>query len=69
MALKHKVCINVTAPNGRKRMVLQSGVRNLPMRLVRLLFGDCTQIVVLKPGQTVEAVEIKEVPEGMVNTV
>lgn len=67
MALKHKVCINVTAPNGRKRMVLQSGVRNLPMRLVRFLFGDCTQIVVLKPVQTVEAVEIKEVPEGMVN--
>ena len=67
MALKHKVCINVTAPNGRKRMVLQSGVSNLPMRLVRFLFGDCTQIVVLKPGQTVEAVEIKEVPEGMVN--
>ena len=67
MALKHKVCINVTAPNGRKRMVLQSGVRNLPMRLVRFLFGDCTQIVVLKPGQTVEAVEIKEVTEGMVN--
>lgn len=69
MALKHKVCINVTAPNGRKRMVLQSGVRNLPMRLVRFLFGDCTQIVVLKPGQTVEAVEIKEVPERMVNTI
>ena len=67
MALKHKVCINVTDPNGRKRMVLQSGIRNLPMRLVRFLFGDCTQIVVLKPGQTVEAVEIKEVPEGMVN--
>lgn len=69
MALKHKVCINVTAPNGRKRMVLQSGVRNLPVRLIRFLFGDCTQVVVLKPGQSVDAVEVKEIPEEMANTV
>lgn len=69
MALKHKVCINVTSPSGQKRMVLQSGVRDLPMRLVRLLFGECTQIVVLKPGQTVEAVEVKEIPERMVSTI
>lgn len=69
MTLKHKVCINVTDPNGRKRMVLKSGVRKLPMRLIRFLFGDCTQVVVLKPGQSVEAVEVKEMPEGMANTV
>ena len=64
MALKHKVIINVSDSGGRKRNVLKGADMKLPARLVRLLFGDFTQVYLLAPGQTVESVDIKEVREG-----
>ncbi len=40
--------------------VIQCGIRHIPRRLIRFLFGDCAEILVLKPGETVKSVEIKE---------
>ena len=64
MAMKHRITINVTDPNGKKAAVLRGADMRLPARLVRFLFGDFQQVYLLSPGQTVEAVNISEVKEG-----
>ena len=61
MKLKHRVRINVTDDVGKKQTVLQSGVRHLPRKIAKLLFGENTEILVLTPGQSVESVEVHEV--------
>lgn len=40
MAMKHRITINVTDPNGKKAAVLRGADMKLPARLVRFLFGD-----------------------------
>lgn len=64
MALKHKIVINVSDPEGRTANVLRGASVRLPARLVRFLFGDFTQVYLLAPGQTVESVDVHEVKEG-----
>ena len=64
MKLRHKITINVMDPNGRKANVLKGADVRLPSRLLRFLFGDYTQVYRLKPGQTIESVDINEVTEG-----
>lgn len=61
MKLKHRVCINVSDPRGRKQTVLKGGIRTIPRRLLTFLLGENTEILVLTPGQTVSSVEIHEV--------
>ena len=64
MALKHKITINVTDPCGMTQTVLSGADLKLPARLLRFLFGDFTQVYLLKPGQSVESVDVKEVERG-----
>ena len=64
MAMKHRIIINVTDPNGRRAALLRGADMKLPARLVRFLFGDFQQIYLLSPGQTIESVNIREVKEG-----
>lgn len=64
MAMKHRITINVTDPCGKTGTVLKGADARLPARLVRFLFGDFTQVYLLKPGQSVESVDVKEVEEG-----
>ena len=64
MAMKHRITITVTDPNGKKAAVLRGADMRLPARLVRFLFGDFQQVYLLSPGQTVESVNISEVKEG-----
>ena len=64
MALKHRITINVTDPHGNTGTVLKGADVRLPARLIRFLFGDFTQVYLLKPGQSVESVDVKEVKEG-----
>ena len=66
MALKHMIRINVTDEKS-KTQVLEGADRRLPMRLLRLLFGDFTTAYLLSPGQSVESVEIHEVKGGKEN--
>ena len=63
MALKHMIRINVTDEKS-KTQVLEGADRRLPMRLLRLLFGDFTTVYLLSPGQSVESVEIHKVKGG-----
>ncbi len=60
--MKHKVTINVLNGHG-PTSVLKGAQRRLPTRLIRLLFGDFTQIYMFAPGKTVESVDIKEIKE------
>ncbi|MBS6261682.1 MAG: hypothetical protein KH549_00790 [Clostridium sp.] len=63
MALRHRITINVTDPRGKTGTVLKGADVRLPERLVRFLFGDFTQVYLLKPGQSVESVDVREVKE------
>ena len=60
MKIQHKVRINIADRNGNKKEVLQSEHISLPKRLLTFLFGEFCEILVLKPGQTVQGIEIKE---------
>jgi hypothetical protein len=64
MAIRHKIVINVSDPQGKTANVLKGASVRLPERLVRFLFGDFTQVYLLSPGQTVESVDVHEVKEG-----
>lgn len=64
MALKHRITINVSDPNGKKANVLRAADMKLPSRIARFLFGGFTQVYLLAPGQTVESVDVREVKEG-----
>lgn len=57
---KHTVKINIADRHGDERRVLTSTRVNLPRRLLRFLFGDFCQVLVLTPGETVEGIEINE---------
>lgn len=63
MALKHRIRINVTDGKSRTR-ILEGADRRLPMRLLRLLFGEFATVYLLSPGQSVESVEVHEVKGG-----
>ena len=67
MAVKHRIVINVSDSGGR-RDVLKGADVKLPTRLLKLLFGEFTQVYLLSPGQTVESVDIREVEEGGAKT-
>ena len=59
MSIQHTVRIHVAHRDGNLPVV-KSGIRHIPRRLIRFLFGDCAEVLVLKPGETVKTVEIKE---------
>lgn len=63
MAFKHRVRINVTDEKSKTR-VLEGADRRLPVRLLRLLFGEFTTVYLLSPGQSVESVEVHELKGG-----
>lgn len=62
--MKHKVVINVTDDEGVRTPVIKGAVRRLPSRIVRCLFGDYTQVYLLKPGKSVESVDVREKLKG-----
>lgn len=64
MAVKHKVTINISDASGGKSTVLRGANMKLPARIIQFLFGDFTQVYLLKPGQTVESVDVREIKEG-----
>lgn len=61
--MAHKVRVNLVTKDNRKEMLYASKRISLPRKLVRLLFGDATQILIMTPGKTVEQVEFIELPK------
>ncbi|MBD3948471.1 hypothetical protein I4Q36_04990 [Tuanshanicoccus lijuaniae] len=62
--MKHQVVINVSKPSGEKTQVLKGAQLTLPKRFVRWLFGEYTHVFLMKPGQTIHSVDVKEVRKG-----
>lgn len=60
MSFRHKVRINLEDCEGHKQMILQSESISLPKKLLTLLFGEFTDVLVLTPGDTVRGIEIRE---------
>ena len=61
--MKHKVIINVTDERGNKTEVLRGAQMWLPRKIVEWFFGEYTQVYLLKPNQTIESVDIREITE------
>lgn len=57
---RHTVKINIANRRGEKQNVLTSTRVSIPSRILRFLFGDFSQVLVLTPGETVEGIEINE---------
>ena len=64
MKLQHRVQINVAQGGGSTQGVLGSRSRRIPARLLRLLFGEYSEVLVLTPGKSVRSVEIHETQQG-----
>jgi len=64
MKLQHRVQINVAQRGSGNQHVLGSRGRRIPERLLRFLFGDYSEVLVLTPGKTVRSVEIHETQAG-----
>ncbi|MFA6680680.1 MAG: hypothetical protein WCS35_01505 [Sphaerochaeta sp.] len=64
MKLQHRVQINVAQGDGGTQGVLGSRGRKIPARLLRLLFGEYSEVLVLTPGKSVTSVEIHEIQRG-----
>lgn len=56
--MRHKVKISVS-----RKPLLENRVMQIPGRLMRFLIGDAAEVILLKPGSSVEHVEIYELPE------
>lgn len=61
--MKHRVVINVSKSN-KKSQVLKAAQLTLPRRILKWLFGDFTQVYLLKPGETIQSVDVKEIEKG-----
>lgn len=61
MKLKHRVHIKVARPDGSEETVLHGGSGAIRCRALDRLLGGRTGILLLTPGATVEAVEVREV--------
>ena len=60
LKLSHKIRINVSDDTGEKKQVLTGGVRKLPSELLKALFGETAEVLILSPGKTVGSIEIHE---------
>lgn len=63
----HKVQINVAEANGKNQRVLSSRFKRISNRFLHFLFGDYSQVLILKPGKSIQAIEIKEIEGELLN--
>lgn len=61
--MKHKVSINVVSGD-RKEKLMDASRARLPARILRWIFGDYTYVYLMKPGQYIDSVDIREIKEG-----
>lgn len=62
--LRHKILVHVTNRKGEKENVMHGTILRLPRKLLRLIFGDTQEIMLITPGKTVAGLEIKEINNG-----
>lgn len=64
MKLQHRVQINVAHMGEDNQQVLRSRGKRMPQRLLRFLFGQYSEVLILNPGKSVRSVEIHETYQG-----
>ena len=64
MSLKHKVSIRIAQADGRTSSVIKSGSMSIRNKLLKFLFGEKVNVLVLTPGDSVETVEIHQIGGG-----
>ena len=57
--MRHEV--NVILAEGNRKQLMVSRKMTMRERILKKLFGDARQILVLKPGESVETIKIIEV--------
>ena len=62
--LRHKILVHVTNRKGEKENVMHGTILRLPRKLLKLIFGDTQEIMLIKPGKTVAGFEIREINNG-----
>ncbi len=60
MNMTHRVQVNVVRDTGQKDSVLRSKRMRISRRLMKKLFGEKADVLVLVPGESVESVVIQE---------
>lgn len=65
--MKHKVKIDIVTNENKRQQLYADRTLSLPKRIVSLLFGEATQILIMQPGQSVKTVEFFELPDGEVS--
>ena len=64
MCRQHEVNVVVERPDGSRHTVLKTRKRYMREALIRMLFGDAREILILDPGETVQTVAVKEIKEN-----
>ena len=59
--LRHKVRVNVKDRSGDNHNVVTGTTMRLPARLLRILFGEMEEVMLITPGKSVEGIEIREI--------
>lgn len=62
--LRHRIQISIADRKGRRQQVVSGMMLRLPKRLLTLIFGELTDVLVITPGKSVEEIEIKEIDSG-----
>ncbi|MDP4117611.1 MAG: hypothetical protein Q8873_00260 [Bacillota bacterium] len=62
--MKHTVKINVAGHNGEGIEILRTRKMSIPKKIIRFIFGEFCEVMVLTPGKTVLGVEICELPQS-----
>ena len=60
--MKHNVKVMVETKNGREEM-LQSRHIRIREKILKLLFGDYSEVIVLNPSKQIGKIQIEEVKE------
>ena len=67
--MKHNICIRVGRPDAQPQSLLRCKRFYFPEKLLFLIFGEFSEILVIKPGNTVEGIEIHELQTGGANEI
>lgn len=60
----HRIRINVSDKAGNKEQVMDGVKLRVPAKILRLIFGELTDVMVIAPGKNVEGIEIHEIRRG-----
>lgn len=62
--LCHRIRINVSDRAGNREQVMDGVKLRVPAKILQLIFGELTDVMVISPGRNVEGIEIHEVRRG-----